>query len=440
MRNRLTWNTRTAASAPALPGMEGTVDADVSKLVKGGPEEFGEGVSHAPITQSAAPALPGYEALQAAMDAGVVPEMSHAEIMAVEKKASKCLRIAKAMLGKTASAESIEAQALDFMDLADGQIDSTLTRVANMFLAEDVQVAEKGEVVPEGDKVAEKGEVVPEGDKVAEKGKVPEVPEVAALAEKVARLERVLGSSLVKEASLDKTADDMLSEMLLESMLKEAKGDEDDEDDEGDEGGKAEKMELADMAAMLGVSEAEIKAAVAAAKPKAKDEDEAEAEAEAGAGDTEKVASDVLGGDIEAGDDLEHSVEAGDLEHSVEAGDLEHSAEAGDALGMDEGPEASADATLASLFAEDLAEENAAHSAAVKDQNLEGTLENSASFKEASIKTAGLRPQPRKASTGAKTLGAVTKVASSNELDDLSKLWESAPDVSEYFNSSKWGV
>ena len=52
-------------------------------------------------------------------------------------------------------------------------------------------------------------------------------------------------------------------------------------------------------------------------------------------------------------------------------------------------------------------------------------------------KQAAVRPQPRRASTGVKTLGTVAKVASSSPVDDLSKLWASAPDVSEIFGTNK---
>lgn len=51
--------------------------------------------------------------------------------------------------------------------------------------------------------------------------------------------------------------------------------------------------------------------------------------------------------------------------------------------------------------------------------------------KKGQQKAAALRPQPRKASTGATRLGGITKEAA--EVSDLSKLWESAPDVSKYF-------
>ena len=49
-------------------------------------------------------------------------------------------------------------------------------------------------------------------------------------------------------------------------------------------------------------------------------------------------------------------------------------------------------------------------------------------------KTASQRPQPRKPSTGVKRLGAVAKTASgASEIDNLSSLWASDPDVSEVF-------
>ncbi len=51
--------------------------------------------------------------------------------------------------------------------------------------------------------------------------------------------------------------------------------------------------------------------------------------------------------------------------------------------------------------------------------------------KKGQQKAAALRPQPRKASTGATRLGGITKEAA--EVSDLSKLWDSAPDVSKYF-------
>jgi hypothetical protein len=49
-------------------------------------------------------------------------------------------------------------------------------------------------------------------------------------------------------------------------------------------------------------------------------------------------------------------------------------------------------------------------------------------------KTARLRPQPKRASAGPARLGGVSKsAATDSEMNELSKLWESSPDVSKYF-------
>ena len=87
---------------------------------------------------------------------------------------------------------------------------------------------------------------------------------------------------------------------------------------------------------------------------------------------------------------------------------------------------------LAKLFndraAADEKEEEAEEKAA---ETIQEEVEEKAEEKEES-KKASLRPQPKKASTGATRLGGVSKEAAS-EVNDLSKLWESAPDVSKFF-------
>jgi len=99
------------------------------------------------------------------------------------------------------------------------------------------------------------------------------------------------------------------------------------------------------------------------------------------------------------------------------------------------GPEMGEDMMiLAKLFGErgaaDEKEEDAeAEAAKTIQEDKEHAAEDK---KEESKKKASLRPQPKKASQGAKTLGGVSKSAAS-EVNDLSQLWESAPDVSKFF-------
>jgi hypothetical protein len=69
--------------------------------------------------------------------------------------------------------------------------------------------------------------------------------------------------------------------------------------------------------------------------------------------------------------------------------------------------------------------------AAKKAKAAEGE-EDEVEEKPAAKKAASVRPQPRTASRGTKAVGAQTRVAS-DEVGDLSRLWESAPDVSGVF-------
>lgn len=56
------------------------------------------------------------------------------------------------------------------------------------------------------------------------------------------------------------------------------------------------------------------------------------------------------------------------------------------------------------------------------------------SSKKASSRTASAKPQPKKASASPRTLGTVTKSSSGDrEIDQLTNLWKSAPDVSRHF-------
>jgi len=79
-----------------------------------------------------------------------------------------------------------------------------------------------------------------------------------------------------------------------------------------------------------------------------------------------------------------------------------------------------------------------------EDEEVEEEEEVEVASKKASSKKApsGQRPQPKKASTGPKTLGAVPAPQSKkakNEIDELSQIWDQAPDVSDAFGMPKRG-
>ena len=108
---------------------------------------------------------------------------------------------------------------------------------------------------------------------------------------------------------------------------------------------------------------------------------------------------------------------AHDATMMAEAHDATMMAEAHDHMGLDvASEEAGIDPKLARIF--QAAEEEAS--------------EEEASEEEATKKSASFRPQTTTRQASVKTLGNISREASS-ATDELSKLWESAPDVSKYF-------
>jgi len=153
------------------------------------------------------------------------------------------------------------------------------------------------------------------------------------------------------------------------------------------------------------------------------------------------------------GEEEEACGDDAEAELPVESDISDMMAPEGDPMGLaDEGP-AEDDALLAELFGgrlaadeeeaeEEEAEEEEAEEeeAGKKASSHEEADDEEADDEEAEEEEAGKkastkqRPQARKTSKGAKSLGAVTKAASS-EVNDLSQLWESAPDVTDVFGS-----
>tara|TARA_B100000424_G_scaffold243769_1_gene213596 strand:- start:766 stop:1116 length:351 start_codon:yes stop_codon:yes gene_type:complete len=99
---------------------------------------------------------------------------------------------------------------------------------------------------------------------------------------------------------------------------------------------------------------------------------------------------------------------------------------AGDHMGLDlMSDEMGLDPKLARIFqaAEEVAEEAEAS---------EEVAEEVATEEVATKKSASFRPQTQARQASVKTLGNISREASSAS-DELSKLWESAPDVSKFF-------
>ena len=152
-RKRMTWEALRGASAPpACPGYDEAGkehpadqgDPNYEDYAKGSPDEWAETPNPPPYPEGNPPADPGYDTADQDHPAHKrnprVPKEASELRIATEKKAAKCIRIAEIMLGKEASPEAIEEQALTMMDLPDQRINDTLNRMGIQVEAEQQSV------------------------------------------------------------------------------------------------------------------------------------------------------------------------------------------------------------------------------------------------------------------------------------------------------------
>lgn len=333
-RRRLTWKNR-KANAPALPneGYDHPADQGQQPVEKyfidndgngvgSEPSDFAEDVHQPPYNKGEEPALPNEGHDHPAMKAAA------RDIRAsVERKASKCIRIAQATLGKTASIEALEDQALAFMNMADDDVEATLGRLSEL---EAYHMAEEPEAT-------------------------------SMFAEEDAELEGMMAdfmADMEEPEAEHHMGEDAEAEAMLAEMLAELQGSEE----------EAEETE-----AMMPMAEDEM------------------------------------------------------------ADELMLAEEGLDAMGL--GDEMADDELLAGLFAGKFADEEEKEEedkAEEKEEAKEEEKEEDKEEEKADKKASRLRPRARKASKGVKTLGTVSKAASS-EMSELSKLWETAPNINDLF-------
>lgn len=497
-RQRMTWtdagvsrhaseHPATPDEGPASPAHKAQPAADA--YMNGDPSSWAEDPHPGPYPNSAHPATP---------DEG--PASPAHKAAALERKAAKCIRLATAMLGDSASVAAIENQALALMDLPDRSIKASLNRIA-----EDAD-----EAIDDDDAAAAEADLAEEGKKKA------------SVSDRIARLERVLiklaesedpeGDDDDDDESEDPEGDDddKGSEDPGEDEDKKKSASDDDEDDD------ESMMQKSAMERRMDRIE-RVLHRLAGGESKGDESKSHEDYADAKDGDKETGKGESAGdqskshldyeGDKKASDDDDESMED---EESKKAGwEPGHRAEGGwdpghmesmsdeesmleemmleEMLaeeGMDQndpnafdGDDPSGDGVpeitevegvvesmmdpmglddeiveeddmmiLASLFGKDASEKD--EDKAEKEDHDKGAIADDKDHieklekdededaedleKEESKKKASLRPQPKRASKGAKTLGGVSKEAAS-EVGDLSKLWESAPDVSRFF-------
>lgn len=350
-RRRLTWNRK--ASEPALPHEGYDHPASIGQQpvekyfidndgngVGSEPSDFAEDVHQPPYNKGEEPAIP-----HEGHDHPAMKQAARDIRASVERKASKCIRIAQATLGRTASIEDLEDQALAFMNMADEDVEATLDRLSEM----EATYAQEEEAT-------------------------------SMFAEEDSELEGMMADFMAEMEAEDHMGGNHMSEedAMLAEMLAE-------EEVEGED---------AEAEAMLAEMLAEMEEPVEAMMPMADQNDPTHFEAE------------------EAEEELMLAEEGLD------------------AMGLDDGTMAD-DELLAGLFAGKFAgDEEEGEEEEAKEESEE--KEEKEEEEKAEKKASRLRPRARKASSGVKTLGTVSKTASS-EMNELSKLWASAPDITDLF-------
>lgn len=459
-RKRLTWSSKTASPPPADPGYE-EASVHPAAYPDPGPDDYKNGDTSSwaedphpgPYPNTLHPALPGTEEPQGhpATDkahyfpAGVSKQAAAQLRAAMEVKAAKCIRIAQSMLGKVASVAMVEDQALDLMNLTDRQIQAALARIAG----------EEGEEEPAK-------EEEPKEEKKAEE-EAPEAEDEETAGKKAARFQRLAAywtgvakkageiPEALKEHQFGKKEDDKKEEPKEDKKASRKAtsmpGNQNDpahynyrargvladelealEEDDEDEALLAEMLkeecnksaaEDDEDEALLAEMEAE-EAKKAAEEPQAKKEEvKEEPKKEAGLDPEEEA---LLAGML-AGEDEPEAVNACGEEPGLD--DLGDLTVEEDPMGLmdDTGEDLMTDDELSALYGSKFAGE---------EEVVEEVKEEKKASAKPSAKVAQ-RPQPRAASNGVRTLGGSPRVASSDESDKLSSLWESAPDVSKIF-------
>jgi DNA-directed RNA polymerase subunit delta len=333
--------------------------------------DFAETPTSGPYPNSAHPATPdeGPSDHPAAKKAARA-KSARQRRRAAERKAAKCIRLAQSMFGPTATTAQVEDQAVDFMDMSDKAINTALRRLSNSFLSEDQND-------PDGETQAPMGVPVIQSDPMAE---------MQMMSDHDIEAEELLALMLAEEApeapavpaapAMESPMPAMMEEPMADEVPIQAVGD----------------LVLSPM----GEDPMGLDAAPAT--------DDILAELFGGG----HMAADEEADDEEDDDDEEASKSAADEEADDEEADDE---EADDEEGASKSAKSSDDEEADDEEADDEeADEEASKKSASKQ-----------------------RPRGRKASKGAKTLGAVTKAAAKGEISDLSKLWETAPDVSDVF-------
>ena len=435
--------------------------------------EFGEGVRQGPYRSGPAPASVGWEPEHPAASDELIEDYALTNDIrqenlkkAMERKAAKCIRIAEIRLGRRASQRDIEDLALRFMDLPNRTVNARVARLAD----NAVQVQTDNEVDNFG--VGGSGELEAG---LAQFGRGADELEAHGMfdeydidGDEMISMDEWGGSDSAFNA-LDLDDDGMLSRDEIGLGLGESFADDilaDDEiatilaDLEAEESLEASPAELlAEEIATLKAANARLARKVRKLADNAvqvgtdyQGEDESvdldtTPDSEPSEGEpTQRLAkierlADALSNymaDHEADDEMASllaELEADDMREQNDPNygyTAELEANMGEdvmGLDMDADESIAMDPRLASIFT---AADEEVETEEATEETEEATEETEEEAKEETSKKASYRPRKSARKAAVKTLGNISREASSAS-DELSKLWESAPDVSKFF-------
>ena len=422
MRRRRRANSELPTGEPASPAYNGQPPFD--KYEKGDTSAWAEDVHEGPYGNGEHPATP---------DEG--PASPAYKAAALERKAAKCIRIAQAQLGRTASVSDVEERAVELMDLSNRQIQAKLRTASKEEMEEEME----------------------------ESTEMEESKKKASLMRRLSFLERKL-TRLAKDEEMEEEMEEDMEEskkkaslmrrlsFLERKLARLAKEDKEEKEDHekgaiADDKDHIEKLEKDEKEDKKDLKKEESKKkaflrSLIAMKSRLSswemmEDEEMEELLEMMEENTshEEAMSPEFAEEHMMGKPSEEM-----MEDSMDAGIALMEEPMEDPMGvMDEAVSEQEMMILSKLFGEKSAEdkekkkEDEEKAEAEAAETIQEEVEEKAKEKkEESKKKAKLRPQPKKASTGATRLGGVTKEASS-EISDLSKLWSSAPDVSKFF-------
>jgi hypothetical protein len=234
--------------------MEGTrMQPAIDKYTKGDPSAWGEDVNHddlwrgdtrnemnIPNLKGDAPVAPAPGPMPMAPEgegeeAPVMARREHianqVRVAAARRKAARCCKLATAMLGKTASTEMVEDQALAFMAMSDRDIFASLSRIRK---ASEVKVADE---VEEEKKEVEAPAPAPAAEAAPAPAPAPVAPAIlapvapAAIVDEAAAEGESVEQEMAEQADADAELSDESMEGLGEDLLGEAASDMDMLDD-----------------------------------------------------------------------------------------------------------------------------------------------------------------------------------------------------------------